>query len=392
MPAQGASYLPNRSSSFDVAVVGAGVIGLSVAWRVAQRGLSVVVIDRGEPGSGTSAVAAGMVAPIAEALSTEQPLMRLGLASARAYPEFVAELSDASGADPGYLDAGTLLVARDADEAEWLQRELAFRETVGLAVSRLRASAARRLEPALAPTLRLALEIPDDHAVDPRKLTAALARALTRAGGELRTNTIVDGLVAPDGRVVQGVAIQGGERIAAEHVVVAAGVWSPALAGIPEDARVPIHPVKGQILRLYDPSGPGLLTRVLRMTGGYVVPRGDGRYVLGATMEERGFDTTVTAGAVFELLRDAFELLPSVTELVIDELSAGLRPATPDNAPAIGPGALPGLHWATGHFRHGILLAPVTAQIVAAQLAGEDPGELAPPFDPARFAGVPVAA
>jgi glycine oxidase len=126
------------------------------------------------------------------------------------------------------------------------------------------------------------------------------------------------------------------------------------------------------------------------MTAGYIVPRGDGRYVVGATMEERGFDTTVTAGGVFEVLRNAYELVPSVTELVIDELSAGLRPATPDNAPAIGPGAIPGLHWATGHFRHGILLAPVTAQIVTAALVGEDPAELAADFAPARFAAVAV--
>jgi glycine oxidase len=383
--------LSDRSSSFDVAVVGAGVIGLAVAWRAAQRGLRVIVLDRAEPGSGTSAVAAGMVAPIAEAVATEKPLLRLGLASARAYPEFVAELREAADADPGYLPCGTLLVARDADEAEALERELAFREKLGLAVRRVRSSEARRLEPALAPTLRLALDIPDDQAIDPRRLAMALAEAVLNAGGRLRANTGV-AEVTVVGERAQGVRLSDGQRIDCEHVVVAAGVWSPALDGIPEDARVPIRPVKGQILRLHDPAGPGLLTRVLRMTGGYLVPRGDGRYVLGATMEERGFDTTVTAGAVFELLRDAFELLPSVTELVIDELSAGLRPTTPDNAPAIGPGAIPGLHWATGHFRHGILLAPVTAQIVAAQLAGEDPGELARTVDPARFAGVPAAA
>ena len=191
-----------------------------------------------------------------------------------------------------------------------------------------------------------------------------------------------------DGRVA-GVGLIDGERIVAEHVVVAAGAWTEAIGGLPPSPRVPIHPVKGQILRLHDPAGPGLLTRVLRMTGGYLVPRGDGRYVLGATMEERGFDTTVTAGGAFELLRNAFELLPSVTELVIDELSAGLRPATPDNAPAIGPGGVPGLHWAVGHYRHGILLTPITAELVAGALVGERavPDE----FSPTRFAGVPVA-
>jgi len=382
--------LPNRSSSFDVAVVGAGVIGLAVAWRAAQRGLKVIVLERGaEPARETSSVAAGMLAPISEALATEVALMRLGLASVSAYPEFVEELHDATGMDTGYLRCGTLLAARDGDEAEALERELALRERFGLAVHRLRPSEARLREAALAPTLRLALEIPDDHAIDPRKLTAALADALTAAGGELRLGATVAS-VETAGERATGARLADGERVAAEQVVVAAGPWSSSLDGIPAGASVPVHPVKGQILRLHDPAGPGLLTRVVRFTGGYVVPRGDGRYVLGATMEERGFDTTVTAGAVFELLRDASELLPSVTELVIDELSAGLRPATPDNAPAIGSGAISGLHWATGHFRHGILLTPITAQIVAAGLAGDDPGELAAEFAPTRFAAVAV--
>ena len=192
---------------------------------------------------------------------------------------------------------------------------------------------------------------------------------------------------------ITGLRLADGEAIAAEHVVIAAGPWSSSLDGIPAGARVPIHPIKGQILRLHDPSGPGLLTRVLRMTGGYLVPRGDGRYALGATMEDRGFDTTVTAGGVFELLRNAFELLPSVTELVIDELSAGLRPTTPDNAPAIGPGSIPGLHWAVGHYRHGILLTPITAELVAGALTGDQAAEAIPDeFAPTRFAGVPAAA
>jgi len=382
--------LPNRSTSSDVVVVGAGAVGLAVAWRAAQRGLRVTVLERADrPGAGTSAVAAGMLAPISETIATELPLMRLGLASVEVYPDFVEELGDASGVDPGYLRCGTLLAARDGDEAEALGRELELRQSLGLAVHRLRSSEARRLEPALAPALRLALEIPDDHAIDPRKLTAALARALTTAGGKLRTGATVGEVTVSAGRIA-GVRLADGEDLAAEHVVVAAGAWTEALRGLPAEAGVPIHPVKGQILRLHDPAGPGLLTRVLRMTGGYLVPRGDGRYVLGATMEERGFDTTVTAGGAFELLRDAFELLPSVTELVIDELSAGLRPATPDNAPAIGPGSIPGLHWAVGHYRHGILLTPITAELVVGALADERtiPDE----FAPARFAGVPAVA
>ncbi len=382
--------MPNRSSSSDVVVVGAGAVGLAVAWRLAQRGLRVTVLERATaPGAGTSAVAAGMLAPISETIATELPLMRLGLASVDAYPGFVQELTDACGMDPGYLRCGTLLAARDSDEAEALTRELALRESLGLAVRRLRSSEARRLEPALAPALRLALEIPDDHAIDPRKLTAALASAVTAAGGDLKVLAPVRGLTTAHDRVA-GVALADGSEIAAEHVVVAAGPWSSSLDGIPDGARIPVHPIKGQILRLHDPAGPGLLTRVLRMTGGYLVPRGDGRYVLGATMEERGFDTTVTAGGAFDLLRNAFELLPSVTELVIDELSAGLRPATPDNAPAIGPGAIPGLHWAVGHYRHGILLTPITAELVAGALVGD--ASVPDEFSPARFAGVAVAA
>jgi glycine oxidase len=199
----------------------------------------------------------------------------------------------------------------------------------------------------------------------------------------------VRGVAIARDRVV-GVRLANGSEIPVGNVVVAAGPWSSSLDGVPDGARIPIHPIKGQILRLHDLAGPGLLTRVLRMTGGYLVPRGDGRYVLGATMEERGFDTTVTAGGAFELLRNAFELLPSVTELVIDELSAGLRPATPDNAPAIGPGSIPGLHWAVGHYRHGILLTPVTAELVVGALTGDD--NIPDEFSPARFAGAAVAA
>jgi glycine oxidase len=371
--------LHNPSSSFDVAVVGGGAIGLAVAWRASQRGLRVVVLERDRPGAGTSRVAAGMLAPVAEASPIERRLLPLGLASAELYPGVVAELREVSGLDPGYLPCGTLLVARDRDEAEALEREFELRRSLGLEVKRVRPTAARELEPALAPTVRLGLVASGDHAVDPRTLTEALAVAVGRSGGEIRTGVAVRS-VAGD-----GVKLEDGDEISAEQVVIAAGVWSDALGGIPEHARVPLHPVKGQIVRIHDPAGPGLLTRVLRMPGGYLVPRGDGRYVLGATMEERGFDTSVTAGALFELLRDASELVPGVSELVIDELAAGLRPATPDNLPAIGPAAVAGIHWAVGHYRHGILLAPITAELIAEVLVGSELPEWATPFAPARF-------
>jgi glycine oxidase len=339
------------------------------------------VLDRGELGHGTSHVSAGMLAPISEADAGEQALLRLGLESARAWPAFAEELQEASGLDVDYRPQGTLLVARDRDEAEALDREFALRARFGLRAERLRPSQARRVESALAPTVRLALDVPDDHAVDPRLVVAALARAAERAGAVLRARAEVVGL-----RPGTGVVLRTGETVAAGRIVVAAGPWSGDLPGVPEDARVPVRPVKGQSLRLRDPGGPGLIERVVRWDGGYLVPRTDGRYVLGATMEERGFDTAMTAGGVHDLLRDASELVPGVLELEVEELIAGLRPGTPDNAPIVGASPVaPELVWATGHYRNGALLTPVTAQLVVAALCGEATDAA---FSPRRFAGV----
>jgi glycine oxidase len=297
------------------------------------------------------------------------------------------QLQDASGLDPGFRRCGALAVARDRDEAEALERELALREGLGLEVRRLRPSQARALEPALAPTVRLALEAPDDHAADPRTLATALAAAARRAGALLRTRTGAAQVLVRDGRA-HGVRTAGGEEFATEHVVVATGAWAGDVAGLPARAQVPVRPVKGQILRLRDPEGPGLVTRIIRFEGGYLVPRADGRYVLGATVEERGFDTTVTAGGLYELLRDAGELVPGVHELVVEEAAAGLRPGTPDNVPLIGRAeSVGGLVWATGHHRSGILLAPLTAELVLGALRGED---TPPATAPERFAAVPA--
>jgi glycine oxidase len=363
----------SQSDSFDVAVVGGGAIGLACALRASQRGARVVVLDAGEPGAWH--VAAGMLAPVSEAEFGEDALLRLGRESFARYPALMAELED-----PGYREVGTLVVARDRDEAEALDRLAAFRARLGLPVERLRPTQARALEPALAPTVRLALDIPTDHSVDPRKLVAALRR------------------VVPDVRYARVRALRvSGERVTgvetddgvlqAGAVVVAAGVHVANLR-MPEHARVPVRPVKGQVLRLR--GEPSLVERTIRGESAYFVPRGDGGYVLGATMEERGWDTTPTAGGVYELLRDISEIVPGVFELDIEELIAGLRPATPDNVPAIGPGALEGLVWATGHFRNGILLTPVTADLVAAALEGEPLPDWAAPADPLRFAGVPA--
>jgi glycine oxidase len=355
----------------EVLVVGGGIIGLAVAWRARERGMAVTVLERDATGLGTSHVAAGMLAPVAEVEFGERGrrVLELGLRSAALWPRFASELGAASGMELGLTKTGTLLIARDEDEARELERQLAFRASLGLRVARLRPSEAREREPALAPTVRLALEAPEDHSVDPRLVLAALREACLSAGVKLREHAPV-ARVELDGERVGAVTLASGERLGCEQVVLAAGPWSERIDGLPAGARVPVRPVKGQILRLRDPAGSGLLSRVVRFEGGYLVPRADGRYVLGATVEERGFHALPTVGGVYELLREAGELIPGVRELEIEELAVGFRPGTPDNAPAIGPGALAGLMWATGHHRNGILLAPLTAEMVVELLAG----------------------
>jgi glycine oxidase len=345
-----------------------------------------------------------MLAPVSEVQFGEagRGVLELGLRSAEMWPGFAAELERAGETEVGLRRGGTLVVARDDDEARELERQLAFRSELGLRAERLRASEAREREPALAPTVRLALHAPDDHSVDPRRVLLALARACEQAGVNVRRQTQMRGLdVDSEGERVCGVrvgergvgagergmggegrgvgwggrSVGAGERgedevISASEVVVACGAWSGRLPGLPKGAGVNVRPVKGQILRLRDPAGPGLLNGVVRYEGGYLVPRGDGRYVLGATMEERGFEPDATAGGVYGLLRDAHELVPGISELHIEELGVGYRPGTPDNVPIIGRGSLQGLLWATGHHRNGILLAPLTAELVVEQLVG----------------------
>jgi glycine oxidase len=404
--------MANSPGSADLLVVGGGVIGLAVAWRARQRGMTVTVLERETIGCGTSRVAAGMLAPVAEAEFGEaaRRVLDLGLRSADMWPAFAQDLQEASGQQIGFLETGTLLLARDADEARELERQIAFRDSLGLATNRLRPSQAREREPALAPTVRLALEAPDDHSVDPRLVLAALRKACASAGVQLREHAPVARIeVDAAGERVTGVTIGvagasapscdeggsppasgSGEQLAAEQVVVASGAWSGQIEGTAE--RMPVRPVRGQLVRLRDRSGPGLLSSVVRFQGGYLVPRADGRYVLGGTVEERGFDVQPDAGGVYELLREAIEVVPGVRELKIEELCAGLRPGTPDNAPAIGRGALEGLTWATGHHRNGILLAPLTAQLVVQLLAGEQTRDaLLDACDPRRFAAANAA-
>ncbi|MEU8322812.1 FAD-dependent oxidoreductase [Nonomuraea sp. NPDC048881] len=433
-------------------IVGGGVVGLSIAWRLAREGLPVTVVDPA-PGRGASYAAAGMLAPVSEVAYTEEPLLRLGAASLSRWPSFAAELAADAGLGPDLgarsgaglgtglsggpgrgagarageafggafgvigpegaagraLDLradGTLDVAFGADDLAALDDLAAFMDKLGLRVERLTGRECRRLEPMLAPSVRGGLLAPGDAWVDPRRVTAALLAALDRLGVPVVrarvTGLLRDGDAAPaaatgagtssgtgsgtgagtgagTGRAAGSVAgaVTGAVRgvrleavpgqpepavpeIAAERVVLAAGAWSGELAD------VPVRPVKGQIMRLRSPQP--LLGRCVRgMVHGapvYLVPRGDGELVLGATQEELGFDTRVTAGGLYELLRDARELVPGVTELEVADVVAGLRPGTPDNLPIIGAGEVPGLVLATGHHRGGVLLAPLTAVLV----------------------------
>jgi glycine oxidase len=381
--------MPNSREPADLLVIGGGVIGLSIAWRARERGMSVTLLERDAAGSGTSRVAAGMLAPVAEVEFGEagRRVLELGLRSAELWPRFAEQLQHAADTDVGFLRTGTLLLARDEDEARELDRQIVFRDSLGLSTRRLRASEAREREPALAPAVRLALEAPDDHSVDPRSVLDALSVACRAAGVVVREHAPVARIeTRAGGERVAGARLRDGEHVAADRLVIAAGAWSGELEGIPAAARVPVRPVRGQLLRLRDPSGPGLLRRVVRFEGGYIVPRADGRYVLGATVEERGFDVDPDVGGVYELLRDAHELVPGVSELKIEELCVGLRPGTPDNVPAIGWGKPEGLLWATGHHRNGILLAPLTAQLVVELLAdGQPQAELLRACAPERF-------
>ncbi|GAA0242393.1 glycine oxidase ThiO [Actinomadura nitritigenes] len=372
----------------QIAIIGAGVIGLATAWRAAQGGAAVTLVDPA-PASGASSVAAGMLTPVSELSYGEEPLLRLGLASRDRYGAFAAELAEATGLDTGYRDDGTLQVAFDADDLKVLEDLRAFQESLGIPVEALTGRECRRAEPMLAPGVRGGLLAPEDGSVDPRRLAPALLAAGERLGVRLVRRRAKGLLVERD--AAAGVLLDDGTEVRADRVLLAAGPWSGDLEGLPAGTVPPVRPVKGQVIRLRTPV-PFLRRTTRGLVKGssvYLVPRADGEIVIGATQEELGFDTRVTAGGLWELLRDARELLPGLTELEFAEVTAGLRPGSPDNAPLMGPTGLPGLYLGTGHFRNGILLAPVSADALAAMLLDGPVPEVAAPFSPARFAPGP---
>ena len=377
-------------STQDVVVVGGGVIGLGCAWRLARAGLSVTVVDP-DPGAGASWAAGGMLAPISEAVDFSETLLALNTASALRYPDFVADLEEASGLSTDYRRFGTLIMARFDEDVPPLHALAGFVEGLGLDVQRLDAGRCRELEPRLHPEVAAGLHVPGDHAVDNRRLHAALLAACENAGVAVERRWVTR-LVVSDG-VVRGVDVDGGQdgtsHLEAGTVVLATGSTTASLPGLPEAVRPPVRAVKGEILRLMVPERlrPFLSRCVRGAVHGvdvYLVPRSDGQLVIGATAEERD-DREVTAAGVHQLLHAAIEMVPVIGELPFGEVFAALRPGSPDNGPMLGATDVPGLVLATGHHRNGVLLTPVTADAVAAVVTGgQVPAEVAA-FAPGRF-------
>lgn len=359
-----------------MAIIGAGVAGLGIGWRLARAGCRVTVVDRGEAGRGATWAAAGMLAAGLEAEPGEERLLALNQASQRLWPAFRDELETASGIAIGYRDQGTLSVALTRDDAAQLRFAFEFQRKAGIALEWQNGHRVRRLEPHLAPGTVAGVLSPNDHQVDNRRLAAALKAAFLKAGGELREHTPVEAIDV-EGERARGLVVDGG-RVPADVVVLAAGPWSADVQGLPAVARPPVRPLKGQLLALrMDPRAP-VLEHVLWAPRVYLVPRGDGRLIVGATVEEQGFDPDLTAGGVLALLEAAWRAVPGIEELPIDELWVGFRPTSRDDAPILGPTPIEGLFMATGQHRNGILLTPLIAVDVSeAILTGRVPERIA---------------
>ena len=377
-------------ASVDIAIVGGGIIGLSVAYEAATAGLSVVVIERQRCGSGATPVAAGMLAPVSEAEPALPGMVELGLDSCRLYPDFVARVEVDSGMKCGYRTEGTLSIAVDRDQMEDLEHRAATHEELGLEIERLSARDVLRLEAGLSARIVGGLHTKNDRQVDPRALSAALVAAAGMHGVAFAEATELAGVERDPSGAVCGVSLRRADEpagsahdtIETANLVLCAGAWTREL--IPELYDLPLYPIKGQLIRL---RGEVALSHIVASPDVYLVPRAGGELVVGASVEEQGFDDRPTAGVTMDLLGQAWRLLPSVYELEIAEINVGFRPTLPDHMPAIGPIDLPGAFVATGHYRNGIMLAPATAKYLLETIeTGEIPQAIAE-FRPARFAG-----
>jgi glycine oxidase len=377
-----ASIVPSPFQPRTV-VIGAGVIGLAIGWRLAQAGCAVTIYDRDALGRGASWAAAGMLAAAVETEPGEETLLSLTLESQRQWPGFARELAAASGIELGYRDEGTIVAALNRDDVDQLRFNYDFQRRLGLELEWMSGAAVRQREPHLRPGIPAAVFSPRDHQVENRMLSRALGVAARAAGAVIHEHCPVREVQIAGEHVCGVVSARGNQP--ADIVILAAGAWSRDIGGIPPLHVPPVRPIKGQMLALrMDPEAP-LLQHVVWSPNGYLVPRRDGRLIIGGTVEERGFDSSLTAGGLLALIEGAWRAVPAIEELPIAETWVGFRPGSRDDAPMLGPSGIDGLIIATGHHRNGILLTPVTAAVISACVLNGRLPEIALPFSPDRF-------
>jgi glycine oxidase len=363
---------------FDAVIAGGGLIGGAIALELARAGLSVGLFDRQEPGQEASWASAGILSP-----APENPgmivMVPLGKASMALYPDFIAGVEEISGQSAGFRPKGTLEALFSRDAKEELSTIIALHHGLGLKAEALRAAEAQELEPALSDEVEAGVLRPDECSVDNRALTRAVLEAAKRSGAEIFSG-IGATAIWREGSGCAGL-ILGKEKVAAKWTIIAAGCFSAGIEGVARYA--PVRPAKGQMVALRAEGAS--ITRVLWSEKIYLVPRNDGRIIAGATVERVGFDKNVTAGAVQKILQAAIELAPSLSNARIEETWAGLRPDSPDHLPILGPTDLDGLVMATGHFRSGILLTPVTARLIGEWVTKQSVSVDWERFSPMRF-------
>ena len=371
-----------------IIIIGGGVIGLGIGWQLAKAGAAVTIYERSEVGRAASWAAAGMLAPLAEAHSEEPELLKLGCQSLDRYPQWTAELEADAEMSIGYRMEGTLIVGLEPDDTHQLRHIYEAQQHLRLDVNWLNGREARDIESALSPRVTAAIHCASDYQVDNRRMVTALQRAYQVSGGVLHEKSDIERIVIKNG-IATGVQVHDTFQ-EADIVILSAGCWSAQVAGIPEAILPPVRPVKGQMLALQMEGGIAI-NSVIRTVRArypvpvYLVPRSDGRLIVGATSEEMGFDTRLTAGGVFELLRGAWEAVPGIYELPLLETWTGLRPGSRDNAPILGKTPIENLIYATGHYRNGILLTPVTAYEIAKLILTGETSETIHPFQLDRF-------
>ena len=371
-----------------ILIIGGGVIGLGIGWQLAKAGAAVTIYERGQAGRGASWAAAGMLGPIAEAHIDELDLLKLSNQSLARYPEWVDELETETEMSIGYRAEGTLIIGIEPEDAYQLQHAYDLQQDLGLNVEWLSGQEARKIEGALSPYVTAAIRCETDHQVDNRLMAQALQRAYQGRGGVLHQNSTVERIVIENGTVT-GVQTRDGFQ-GADVCILAAGCWSGQISGLPDTIIPPVRPVKGQMLALQMRKG-FMIKNVIRTVKArypmpvYLVPRTDGRLIVGATTEELGFDTDLTVGGIYELLHGACEAVPDIYDLPLIETWTGLRPGSTDNAPILGKTPVENLIYATGHYRNGILLTPITAYEISKLILTGETSETIAPFQLDRF-------